>query len=297
MLGDRVILEKGGEIIPKITGVLTEKRVGKEEKIVEPSECPACGEPLIRLDDEVVLRCDNLYCPAQLQKLLLHFVSREAMGIENIGPALIEQLCSSGLVNAPVDLYQLTMEQLMKLERMGEKSAENVLSAIEESKNRSLEHLLLALGIRHIGKGAAKSLAKAFQTMDALLRAGPEELQRVADIGEKSAASLIEWMSVSQHRSDIEKLEALGVNMSLTSTTAGNLLEGETFVLTGTLPSLDRVEATELIEKHGGKVSASVSKKTNYLLAGVGGGSKLEKAEALGIPVISEDDLLMRLGL
>ena len=296
-LGDLVVLEKGGEIIPKVVQVLAEERTGAERPIEEPRECPVCGEELARPEGEVVLRCENLQCPAQLQRLLEHFVSRDAMDIGDVGPQLIDQLCSAEMVRHPSDLYSLDRERLLSLERMGAKSADNVLAAIEASKSRSLERLVLALGIRHIGKAAAKSLARTFGTLDRLMRAAPEELTAVPDIGQVSAESVVAWFAQSRNVAEVEALVAAGVNVEYRAEKGSAALEGLTFVLTGTLPSLDRAQATELIEKHGGKVSSSVSKKTDFVLAGVGGGSKLDKAEALGVPVISEDDLFMKLGM
>ena len=296
-IGDLVVLEKGGEIIPKVVEVLAGERTGGERPVEEPRECPVCGEELTRTEGEVALRCENLQCPAQTQRLLEHFVSRDAMNIENVGPQLIEQLCAAGLVSRPSDLYKLTMENLLSLERQGQKSAEGILASVEKSKAQSLEHLLLAIGIRHIGKSAAKALARTFGSLDKVRKAGPEELTAIPDIGETCAQSVIDWFAQRRNEEEIDALLDAGVNTLYTAGAQGGIFDGMTFVLTGTLPTLSRADATELIEKNGGKVSGSVSKKTTFVLAGANGGSKLDKAAALDIPLMSEDDLLMKLGM
>ena len=296
-IGDLVVLEKGGEIIPKVVEVLASERRGDEKPVEEPRVCPVCGEELARTEGEVALRCENLQCPAQTQRLLEHFVSRDAMDIGNVGPQLIEQLCAAGMVARPSDLYGLTMENLLSLERQGRKSAEGILASIEKSKSQTLEHLLFALGIRHIGKNAAKALARTFGSLDGVRKAGPEELTAVPDIGETCARSVIDWFAQRRNEEEIDALLDAGVNTVAAAPAQGGVFEGMTFVLTGTLPTLSRAEATELIEKNGGKVSATVGRKTTWVLAGANAGSKLDKATALGVPLMSEDDLLMKLGM
>lgn len=294
-IGDRIGVEKGGEIIPKIVEVDLTARHGKAEAIHEPRECPECGSLLVRPEGEIVLRCENLHCKAQLERLVAHFASRDAMNIENLGPALISQLIESGKILSPADLYSLTSSDLEGLERMAEKSAANVVLAIQQSKGASLERLIHGLGIRFVGRASARNLARYFQTMEKLIVAGEEDLQRVPEIGFRIAESIRSFLSDRNNLTEIDKLMDAGVNMEFHGS-SGARLAGQTFVLTGTLPTLDRESARVLIEEHGGKVSSSVSKKTSWVLAGEDAGSKLSKAQELGIRILSETEFLEMLG-
>ncbi|MBR3994768.1 MAG: NAD-dependent DNA ligase LigA [Clostridia bacterium] len=291
MVGDSVIVRKAGDIIPEILRSLPERRTGTEKEFVMPSECPACGSPIVRKDGEAAYRCTDSSCPAQLTRRLIHFASRDAMNIDGCGEAQITQLVDNGIISCAADIYYVTKEQLLTLDRMGEKSADNLLSAIEKSKSSGLARLIFALGIRHIGKTAGETLASYFGNIDALISATKEELCEVEDLGLVCADSIIEYFSNSDNIKNIEQLKNAGVIMNSVKVTNGNSLEGLTFVITGTLPGMSRDEASEMISSYGGKVSSSVSKKTSYLLAGADGGSKLDKAKKLDIPIISLDDL------
>ncbi|MBF0433273.1 MAG: NAD-dependent DNA ligase LigA [Fibrobacteria bacterium] len=294
---DTVMVEKGGEIIPKITGVILEKRQPDSRSIEIPTHCPECDSVLTKIPEEVALRCENLQCPAQLQRALQHFVSRDAMNIEHIGPSLIRQLLSSGLIKTPACLYALTEDQLASLERMADKSAQNVIASLEASKEQSVERLILGLGIRHIGKSAAKTLAKTFKTLDALIDAKGETLTAINEIGQRMADSVVEFFSTPHNISLVEELKSHGLNFSYTgSTNEIESFSGKTFVLTGTLTKMARDEAREKIETAGGKVTSAVSKKTGFVIAGESAGSKLAKAQKLGITVLSETEFLSMLG-
>ncbi len=294
-VGDTVIIEKGGEIIPKIVTVIPEKRTAESVPFEIPVTCPECGMPLTRTEGEVVIRCENLHCKAMVQALFEHFASRNAMNIENLGPALIAALLETGKIKRLSDLYRLTQEDLISLERMAEKSAQNVIRAIEKSKERSLEHLIFGLGIRFVGKTSAKNLAQHFGTLEALMDADKENLQQVGDVGERIAGSIYDFFRNTEERAEVETLIALGLPTVYKGKKTGNLFSGQTVVLTGTLPTLSRNEAKELLEENGGKVSGSVSKKTSWVLAGEEAGSKLTKAEELGIPVHDEEWLFRTL--
>jgi DNA ligase (NAD+) len=296
-LKDHVIVEKGGEIIPKVVSVVLDKRPGDAREIEPPVACPVCGSELAREESEVALRCDNLQCPAQVTRSILHFTGRQAMNIENIGPALVESLLRAGLIQSAADLYFLRPEQLEELERMAEKSAANVIASIQGSKGRGLDKLLFGLGIRFIGKTSSATLARHFKTMDALRAASLEELQGVHEIGERIARSAYEFFRKPGTERLLDRLAEAGVAMDYAAAAGSEELAGKTFVLTGTLPTWSRDEAKEIIEKAGGKTTDSVSKKTSYVLAGEAAGSKLEKAKKLGISVLSEDDLKKMLGL
>jgi DNA ligase (NAD+) len=293
-IGDRVGVEKGGEIIPKIVEVDLSARTQTVHPIAEPSECPVCASPLVRIEGEVALRCENLHCKAQLERLLSHFASREAMNIENLGPALISQLIDSNLVKTPSDLYRLTVQKLAGLERMAEKSAQNVVQSIVDSKQSNLDRLVHGLGIRYVGRTSAKNLARHFRSMEALQKASAEDLQKVPEIGFRIAESIREFFDDSSNQKEIEALQESGVNMEFQGS-GGSKFAGQTIVLTGTLPTLSREDARAKIEENGGKVSSSVSKKTSWVLAGKDAGSKLEKAEELGIRIVDEDAFLMML--
>ncbi len=291
-IGDRVIIQKAGDIIPEVVRVVKEKRSGAEKEFEMPKVCPACGEPVEREESEAVLRCINPNCPAQKIRSIIHFASRDAMDIEGLGDAVVEQLCAEGLISDSADLYYLEKESLLNLERFAEKSAENLLSAIEKSKKNNADKLLFALGIRHIGAKSAKNLMETFGSFENLSKATKEEILAAKDVGEKMAESITGYFSFETHREFLKRLENAGVNMEYKSSFEGDLFSGKTFVLTGTLENLKRSEAKEKIEALGGKVSGSVSKKTDYVLAGSEAGSKLEKAQELGIKVVSEAEFL-----
>ena len=289
--GDTVGVEKGGEIIPKITDVKKELRPVGAEPVKAPEKCPECGEPLTHVDGEVILRCENLHCKAQVQCLFEHFVSREAMNIENLGPALIASLIATGKIKRIPDLYRLTLEDLESQERMAKKSAKNVFDAIAASKERSLENLLHGLGIRFVGRTSARNLAKHFRTLDKIRAATVEDLQNVNDVGERIGKSVYDFFHTELYRNEVEELIALGLPTEFKGVVK-TLFQGQTAVITGTLPTMEREEARKLIEENGGKVSGSVSKKTSWVLAGEAAGSKLTKANELGIPVHDEAWLL-----
>lgn len=292
--GDTVGVEKGGEIIPKITDVKKELRPAGASPVVAPEKCPVCGEPLTHVDGEVILRCENMHCAAQVQCLFEHFVSREAMNIENLGPALIASLIATGKIKRIPDLYRLTIEDLESQERMAKKSAKNVYDAIAASKERSLENLLHGLGIRFVGRTSARNLAKHFRTLEKIRTATVEDLQNVTDVGERIGKSVYDFFHTPLYTNEIDELVALGCPTEFKGVVK-TLFQGQTAVITGTLPSMDRDEARKLIEENGGKVSGSVSKKTSWVLAGDAAGSKLTKANELGIPVHDEAWLLAQI--
>ena len=294
-IGDTVLVQKAGEIIPEIVEVLKEKRPQGTVPYTLPTRCPVCGAPVVRDEDGAAVRCTGAECPAQLLRNLVHFASRDAMDIEGLGPAVVEALVGAGLVRTPGDLYKLKAEDVAALDRMGRKSAENLLSALEKSKGNDLSRLLCAFGIRQVGTKAAKVLSRKFGSLDALAAATEEELTAVPDIGGVTAGFLVQWFASEQSRHLIESLRAAGVNFLSLEEAAGDRLAGKTFVLTGTLEHFTREEAGAKIEAQGGKVSSSVSKKTSYVVAGAAAGSKLTKAESLGIPVLSEAELLAML--
>ncbi len=292
--GDTVGVEKGGEIIPKITDVKKDLRPAGAVPVTAPEKCPVCGESLTHIDDEVILRCENMHCPAQVQCLFEHFVSREAMNIENLGPALIASLIATGKIKRIPDLYRLTLEDLESQERMAKKSAKNVFDAIAASKERSLENLLHGLGIRFVGRTSARNLAKHFRTLEAIRTATVEDLQNVNDVGERIGKSVYDFFHTERYTQEIDELIALGCPTEFKGVVK-TLFQGQTAVITGTLPTMEREEARKLIEENGGKVSGSVSKKTSWVLAGEAAGSKLTKANELGIPVHDEAWLLAQI--
>jgi DNA ligase (NAD+) len=300
-LGDYVVVKKAGDIIPEVVNVLPERRTGKEQPFKMPTHCPECGSALVRLDEEVALRCINPKCPAQIREGLIHFVSRNAMNIEGLGEKVIAQLFKEGLVQDVADLYTLTKEQLMNLERMGEKSATNLLNAIEASKENSLERLLFGLGIRHVGAKAAKILAQQFETMERLSQATKEELMAIHEIGEKMADSIVTYFAKPEVIDLINELRSYGVNMTYKGPKAVNNADtdsyfaGKTIVLTGKLEKLSRNEAKEKIEQLGGKVTGSVSKNTDLVIAGADAGSKLTKAQQLNIEIWDEARFLQEI--
>ena len=292
--GDTVGVEKGGEIIPKITDVKKDLRPAGAQPVTAPDKCPVCGEPLTHIDGEVILRCENMHCPAQVQCLFEHFVSREAMNIENLGPALIASLIASGKIKRIPDLYRLTIEDLESQERMAKKSAKNVFDAIAASKEKSLENLLHGLGIRFVGRTSARNLAKHFRTLEKIRTATVEDLQNVNDVGERIGKSVYDFFHTPLYTNEIDELVELGLPTEFKGVVK-TLFQGQTAVITGTLPSMEREEARKIIEENGGKVSGSVSKKTSWVLAGEAAGSKLTKANELGIPVHDEAWLLAQI--
>jgi DNA ligase (NAD+) len=291
-IGDTVLIQKAGEIIPEIVRVLPEKRPPDAVPFQFPTHCPVCGASVVRDEDGAHIRCTGAECPAQLLRNLTHFASRDAMDIEGLGPAVVESLVDAGYVKTAADLYALDAERVAGLERMGKKSAENLIAAIERSKENDLSRLLFAFGIRQVGQKAAKVLAGRFGTLDALRAATVEELTQVEDVGEITARNVVDWLADPQSCHLMEALRRAGVNMTSTAAPVGDKLAGKTFVLTGTLERFTRDEAGEKIEQLGGKVSGSVSKKTSYVVAGEAAGSKLKKANELGIPVLTEEEFL-----
>lgn len=292
--GDTVGVEKGGEIIPKITDVKKELRPKNAIPVTAPECCPECGTPLTHVDGEVILRCENLHCKAQVQCLFEHFVSREAMNIENLGPSLLASLIETGKIKRIPDLYRLTQEDLESQERMAKKSAKNVFDAIQASKERSLENLLHGLGIRFVGRTSARNIAKHFRNLNAIRSASIEDLQNVPDVGERIGKSIFDFFHNEMYVKEVEELIEQGCPTEFKGVVK-TLFVGQTAVITGTLPNMDRDEARKLIEENGGKVSGSVSKKTSWVLAGEAAGSKLTKANELGIPVHDEAWLVAQL--
>ena len=289
-IGDTVLVRKAGEIIPEVLSVVIEQRPEGTRPYFLPSVCPVCGAPVERDEDGAHIRCTGSECPAQLLRNLAHFASRDAMDIDGMGIAVVENLVGAGLVKTPGDLYFLREEDIAKLDRMGKKSAQNLISAIGNSKSQDLSRLIYAFGIRQVGQKAGKVLAAHFKTLDALETATLEELTAIDDIGEITAHSLMEWMSSPQSRHLIARLREAGVNMTATDRGDDQRFAGMTFVLTGALERFTRDEATELIEARGGKAASSVSKKTTYVVAGESAGSKLRKAQELGIQILTEND-------
>ncbi|MBQ4070895.1 MAG: NAD-dependent DNA ligase LigA [Clostridia bacterium] len=298
-IGDTVIVRKAGEIIPEIIGSVKECRDGTEQIFEMPSVCPSCGHPTVRDEsgEGAAIRCVYPSCPAQLSRGIVHFASKGAMNIEGLGPQVVELLLSSGRIAGIDDLYTLRVEDVESLERMGKKSAENLISAIEASKSRGLERLLFALGVRGVGEVAAEAIAERFRTLDALISASAEDFLAVPDVGEITAAALVEYFSDENTRQLCSRLATLGVSTEAKGEQKLDTLLGLTFVLTGTLPTMSRDEASTLIKKFGGKVSSSVSKKTSYVVAGEEAGSKLTRAKELGVPVIDEAALLAMLNM
>ena len=289
-IGDTVVVQKAGEIIPEIVEVDFSKRPEETEPYYLPAVCPVCGASVVRDEDGAALRCTGAECPAQLLRNITHFASRNAMDIEHLGPAVVQQLVEAGLISNVADLYSLEAEPVAKLDRMGEKSAENLIRAIEESKSNDLSKLIFGLGIRQVGEKAAKVLAGHFRTMDALCAATEEELTEINDVGDVTAKCIVDYLAAPQAQDLIRRLREAGVNMESTVQLVDERFNGMTFVLTGTLERFDRKAAQAMIEERGGKAAGSVSKKTTYVVAGEAAGSKLKKAQELGIPVLTEDE-------
>lgn len=289
-VGDTIVVQKAGDVIPEILEVKKEKRKGTEVIFEMPKVCPVCGAPVIREEGEAVSRCIGIECPAKLIRNIIHFVSRDCMNINGLGDKIIEQLIEKNLISNIADIYFLEFEDIATLKKNGKKFTQNLIDAINNSKNNDLYRLIAALGIRHIGVKAAKTLARKYKTMENLMQASIESLAMTNDIGEISANSLYEFFRQEQTIDLIDRLKKAGVNMNVIETEEiDNRFEGKTFVLTGSLEQFSRKEASDLIEKHGGKVSSSVSKKTDYVLAGEEAGSKLTKAQSLGVEIITEE--------
>ena len=290
-LGDTVTVRKAGDIIPEVLCAHPELRDGSETEFHMPSVCPSCGEPVSRDEDAAAVRCTNVYCPAQISRSIEHFASKNAMNIDGLGPQVVDLLLENKLISNAADLYTLKPEQIASLERMGEKSAQNLITAIESSKSAGLERLIYALGIRNIGEVAAEALANKYGTLEACMKATFDELVEISDFGAVTANCVVDFFSREANVALCERLIAAGLTTTCTAEKASSEFEGKTFVLTGTLPTMSRDEASALIKSHGGKVSSSVSKKTDYVVAGEAAGSKLTKAQDLGVTIISEDEL------
>lgn len=296
-IGDTVIIEKGGEVIPKVVKVVSDKRTGKEKIFKMPKTCPVCESKIYRPEGEAAWRCINASCPAQVKRRISHFASRGAMDIDGLGRAMVEMLVEKGLVRDFADLYHLKLEQLMALERMGKKSSENLLNALERSKAQPYYKVLFALGIRNVGIHAARLLAQAFPSIDLQKKAKPDEIARIYGIGQTVATSIADFFKNPKNLELITRLKKVGLNFEAEKGVKGpKPLAGKTFVLTGTLKNYTREQATELIVSLGGNVSSSVSKKTDYVLAGADPGSKYDKAKALGVKIISEEEFLKLIG-
>jgi DNA ligase (NAD+) len=291
-IGDTVLIERAGDVIPAVVEVMKEKRDGNERELPVPLTCPECGSEVVRIAGEVAVRCLGLACPAQIRESIIHFASRHAMDIDGLGEKYIEQLLSLKLVKDVADLYTLDRDSFMEFERMGDKLAENLLNAIDRSKERGLERFIFALGIRHVGEQTAKLLANAFGSIDNLRRATPEELMAIREIGPQVAQSILNFFHNPANIDVIERLLASGVKPSMGVKRVGGRFTGKTFVFTGTLARMSREEAKQLVENEGGHATGSVSKKTDYVVAGGEAGSKLEKARTLGIKILSEDEFI-----
>ena len=290
-IGDTVVIQKQGDVIPEVIKVVKEKRTGKEKDFEMPKVCPVCGAQAVREEGEAATRCIGIECPAQLLRSIVHFVSKEAMDIDGLGYKIVEQLIEKGLIKNIADIYTLTLEDVASLKKNGKKFAQNLIDSIEKSKKQDLFHVINALGIRQVGIKAAKVLAKKYKTMEELSNASFESLALTDDVGEITANNIIEFFAQEQTKDIIERLKNLGVNMeSMQEENIDNRFEGKIFVLTGALEKYSRKEAEDLIEKYGGKTSSSVSKKTSYVLAGEDAGSKLTKAQELGVTIITEKE-------
>jgi DNA ligase (NAD+) len=294
-IGDCVIVRRAGDVIPEVVANVPERRPSDAQEFVMPSACPVCGSAIVRLEEEAVARCSGgwLTCAAQRKGGLLHFVSRRAMDIEGLGEQLVEQLVDRGLVTTPADFYTLDLGTLANLDRMAKKSAQNVLDALEKSKTTSLASFIYSLGIRHVGESTAKSLAKHFGSLDALLASDENHILSVNDIGPVVAQSILSFFADPLNRQLVDQLRASGIHWEEGEPEqSSDLLAGKTFVLTGTLPTLSRDDARAMIEAAGGKVAGSVSKKTSYVVAGEEAGSKLTRAEELGVAILDEEQFL-----
>lgn len=300
MTGDSVLIEKGGDIIPKVIKVILEKRPDDAVSVEIPKKCPVCNSEVIQFEDEAAIRCINFSCPAQVSKRIEHFASRNAMNIEGLGEAIIGLLLKENMLKDPADIYFLKKEAVAELERMGEKSADNLFKQVEESKNRPLDRLIFGLGIRFVGREAARILADKFHSISSMKNASLDELVSIDGIGEKIGQSVIEFFKRNENLEIIEKLKKAGVVMEAAAGAEEEKItdiEEKSFVLTGTLSRYSREEASELIRKYGGKVTSSVSKNTDYLLVGENSGSKYDKAVKLGVTIIKEEEFIKMLGI
>jgi DNA ligase (NAD+) len=296
-IGDTIVLEKAGEVIPYVVQAVAEKRPKGAKPVEAPRKCPSCGSKVEKEEDKVALYCVNPECPAQFREKLKYFVGRGQMDIENVGEKLIDQLVDHGLMRTFADLYRITKDQLMSLERMGEKSAQNVVDSIQGSRERGLDRLLAAIGIRHVGNRTAFILASNFGSLDALMKASSEELNAVNEIGDTIADSVHDFFHNEAGKKVVAELKAVGIDpkMEVAPKEASGPLAGQSIVVTGTLEKFQRQEIEELIVKLGGRASGSVSKKTSFVVAGENAGSKLDKARELGVPVLSEAEFIERL--
>jgi DNA ligase (NAD+) len=298
-IGDRVVVERAGDVIPDVVRVLPEHRTGDERQVALPETCPSCGGPVTKLEGEVVPRCQELSCPARVLEALKHFVSRRAMDIDGLGEKTLEQLLQRGLVRSLADLYRLTKEDLLACERMGEKSSDNLLLAIEASKQRTLDRLLHALGIRHVGEHLARLLARQFGSLEELAAANRDQLLAIHEIGPQVADSVVDFFARDRNRGILEELQRAGVEPRAEARRAGGPLTGKSFVFTGSLVHYKRKQAQDMVEQMGGRAAGSVSKKTDYVVAGSDAGSKLDRARELGVTILSEEEfgqLLERMG-
>jgi DNA ligase (NAD+) len=292
-IGDTVSVRRAGDVIPEVVSVIKDRRPANAAEFVMPTNCPVCDSHIERLADEAVARCSGgLFCGAQRKQALIHFAHRRALDIEGLGEKIVDQLVDHNLVRTPADLYKLGFTALANLERMGEKSADNLIQAINQSRNTTLARFIFALGIRHVGETTAKDLANHYQSMHALMDANLEDLLTVKDVGPVVADSITSFMQEAHNREVIEQLLASGMQLTVEAKVISAAVAGKTFVLTGTFPTMTRDEAKDLLEKAGAKVAGSVSKKTDYVVAGADAGSKLTKAEELGVPVIDEAAML-----
>ncbi|PJF27108.1 MAG: NAD-dependent DNA ligase LigA, partial [Phototrophicales bacterium] len=292
-IGDTVIVKRAGDVIPNVIAAIPALRTGDEQPILPPERCPFCNTPIIKPEDAVDYFCPNTRCPERVYRQIEFFVSRAGLDIEGLGSQTVKTLLDKGLIRDEADLFFLRAESLLELEKFAEKRVANLLAAIEAAKQRPLSQVIAALGIDGVGNTVAEALANHFNSIDALAAASVEELQQIEGIGDILAKGIVDWFADTYHRDILERLRAAGVRFEgEAKIKAGNQLTGLTFVLTGTLPTLSRDEAAALIEAHGGKVTSSVSKKTSYVLMGDSPGSKADKARQLGVPIISEDDLL-----
>jgi DNA ligase (NAD+) len=294
--GDWVFVRRAGDVIPEVVAPIKELRKGSLPKFTMPAKCPVCGTKVERAEGEAVTRCPNLTCPAQVRGRLYHFASRGAMDIEGLGDKLIDQLVTAELVKTPADLYRLRLDDLVPLERMAEKSAQNVIDAIERSKHTTLPRFIYALGIRNVGETVAEVLAEHFDSIEDLMKAGEEELSEIHGVGEVIAREIRAWFSVAANRKVVERLLAAGVGFARAPRAKSSEFAGKSFVFTGTLTKFTREEAEAEVKKRGGKATSSVSKSTTYVVAGDKAGSKLDKAQKLGVAVIGEDEFLKMIG-